>query len=251
MGLYRSRPMPFGQRLAASIRQRPLAVSTLNVPKHANVYTCGERDGKVYLIENGPIKTLVLSPDGKQCLLSIFTTNDIFGELCLAGGERVETATAMEDSVLKQMACADFLALVTREGLGEDFIKHLAMRLASQQRLIANLATVDSEHRLAATLLQLALRLGKQVPCSCSWRLEQKISHQELAEMVGTTRPRICEFMGRFRDLGLIETTPEGFLIVKEQQLAEYPGASVQAHGNNRSQNNSFKLSNIGQTTLR
>jgi CRP/FNR family transcriptional regulator, cyclic AMP receptor protein len=119
MGLYRSRPMPFGQRLAASIRQHPLVVSTRKVPKHANVYTCGEREGKVYLIESGLIKTVVLSPDGKQCLSSIFTTNDVFGELCLAGGERVETATAMEDSVLKQMACAEFLALVNGDGLEE------------------------------------------------------------------------------------------------------------------------------------
>jgi len=249
MGLYRSRPMPFGQRLAASIRQHPLAVSTLNVPKHANVYTCGECDGKVYLIESGPIKTLVLSPDGKQCLLSIFTTNDVFGELCLAGGERVETATAMEDSVLKQMACPDFLALVTGDGLEEDFIKYLAIRLASQQRLIANFATVDSEHRLAAALLQLARRLGKQGPLT--WQLEHRISHQELAEMVGTTRPRICEFMGSFRDLGLIETTPEGFLIVKEQPLTEYLAVTVQGRHNGHPENNSFKLSNIGQTTLR
>jgi CRP-like cAMP-binding protein len=191
----------------------------------------------------------VLSPDGKQCLLSIFTTNDVFGELCLAGGERVETATAMEDSVLKQMACVDFLALVTDEGLEEDFIKYLAIRLASQQRLIANLATVDSEHRLAAALLQLARRLGKQGPLT--WQLEHRISHQELAEMVGTTRPRICEFMGRFRDLGLIETTPEGFLIVKEQPFTEYLAVSVQSRHNGHPQNNSFKLSNIGQTTLR
>jgi CRP-like cAMP-binding protein len=246
MGLCRSGPIAFGQQLAASIRRNPLGVSTLKVPKRTNVYTSGDRDGKVYLVESGPVKTLVLSPDGRQFLLSIFTTSDVFGELSLAGGERVETATAMEDSVLKQMAGGDFLARVTGEGLGEGLIEHLALRLASQQRAIADLATLDSERRLAATLFELARRLGKQGPLN--WRLEQRISHQELAEMVGTTRPRICEFMGRFRDLGLIETTSERFLIIKEQPLGEYLGAGTQARPNSQGKNNSLKLSNFGQT---
>jgi hypothetical protein len=57
--------------------------------------------------------------------------------------------------------------------------------------------------------------------------------------------------MGRFRDLGLIETAPEGFLIVKEQPLIEYLAVNVQGRRNGHPQNNSFKLSNIGQTTLR
>ena len=230
MGFYRSGPVAFGQQLAASIRRNPLGVSTLKVPKRTNVYTCGDRDGKVYLVESGPVKTLVLSPDGRQFLLSIFTTNDVFGELSLAGGERVETAMAMEDSVLKQMAGGDFLARVTGEGQG--LIKHLALRLASRQRVIADLATLDSERRLAATLFELARRLGKRGPLN--WRLEQRISHQELAEMVGTTRPRICEFMGRFRHLGLIETTSERFLIIKEQPLGEYLGAGSQARPNSQ-----------------
>ena len=65
---------------------------------------------------------------------------------------------------------------------------------------------MDSEHRLAATLLELGRKLGQRG--LLSWRLEHKISHQELAEMVGTTRPRISEFMRRFRQLGLIESTP-------------------------------------------
>jgi CRP-like cAMP-binding protein len=63
-----------------------------------------------------------------------------FGELCLAGGERSETATAMEDSILKQMSSADFLARVTHDGLGKDLITCLATRLGRQQHLITNLA---------------------------------------------------------------------------------------------------------------
>jgi len=50
-----------------------------------------------------------------------------------------------------------------------------------------------------------------------------KISHEELSEMVGTTRPRISVFMPKFRNLGLIETNSDHFLIIKENKLTDYP----------------------------
>jgi hypothetical protein len=40
--------------------------------------------------------------------------------------------------------------------------------------------------------------------------------------MVGTTRPRISGFMQRFRNLGLIETNRDRFLIIKENKLTDY-----------------------------
>ncbi|MGZ5437412.1 MAG: helix-turn-helix domain-containing protein [Pyrinomonadaceae bacterium] len=48
------------------------------------------------------------------------------------------------------------------------------------------------------------------------------MTHEELSEMVGTTRPRVTAFMLQFRALGLIEITPEHFLIIREKQLADY-----------------------------
>ena len=60
--------------------------------------------------------------------------------------------------------------------------------------------TVDSEQRLGQTLLQLARTMGKKDRRSI--RIELKISHEELSEMVGTTRPRVSVFMRRFRTWG-------------------------------------------------
>ena len=50
-----------------------------------------------------------------------------------------------------------------------------------------------------------------------STRIELKISHDELSEMVGTTRPRISLFMQRFRNLGLIDTNLDRFLVINEK----------------------------------
>jgi CRP-like cAMP-binding protein len=98
--------------------------------------------------------------------------------------------------------------------------QYLAVRIADQQQVIANLMTVDSEQRLGKTLLQLARTLGKKDPRSI--RIELKITHEELSEMVGATRPRISMFMQRFRNLGLIETNENHFLVIKEKKLTDY-----------------------------
>ena len=62
--------------------------------------------------------------------------------------------------------------------------------------------------------------MGKRDPCSI--RMELKITHEELSEMVGTTRPRVSLFMQRFHHLGLIETNRDHFLIIKENKLTDY-----------------------------
>jgi CRP-like cAMP-binding protein len=163
----------------------------------------------------------MLSPEGKECILAIHTAGDIFGELCLSGvGPRLETARAMTETSLKHIPCSRFFARLGRDSLFEGFIRYLAVRIADQQQVIANLVTVDSEQRLGKTLLQLARTLGRKDPRSI--RIELRISHEELSEMVGTTRPRISVFMQRFRNLGLLETNEDHFLIIKEKKLIAY-----------------------------
>ena len=131
----------------------------VKIPRHAKFYTCGDQDEMVYFIERGQIKLLLLSPEGKECLLAIHSSGDIFGELCLSGfGARHETATAMKATTLKQIPYAQFCACLSRDSLFEGFVRHLAARLADQQQVIANLVAVDSEQRLDQTLSELAAR---------------------------------------------------------------------------------------------
>jgi CRP-like cAMP-binding protein len=126
----------------------------------------------------------------------------------------------MEETLLKKVPCARFLERLAADSLLEGFVKYLAVRVADQQEVIANLVTVDSEQRLGKTLLHLARQLGKKGRRST--RIELRISHEELSTMIGTTRPRVSVFMQRFRNLGLIELTEEHHLIVKEDKLTAY-----------------------------
>jgi CRP-like cAMP-binding protein len=211
----------FKRQLRDSLQRETANSRAVKIGRHANVYNSGDQDELVYFIETGQIKLLMLSSEGKECLLAIYSDGDIFGELCLSGlGARLETATAMKATILKQIPCAQFFARLTRDSLSEGFVRYLAARIADQQQVIANLVTVDSEQRLGQTLLQLARTMGKKDPRSI--RIELKITHEELSEMVGTTRPRISLFMQRFHNLGLIETNKDRFFIIKEKKLTDY-----------------------------
>jgi CRP-like cAMP-binding protein len=211
----------FKQQMRESLRSETLNSRAVTIAKHDHVYTCGDCDEMVYFIESGEVKLIMLSSKGRECLLAIHTMGDIFGESRLCGlGPRRETATAMEETILKQIPCSRFFACLSRDSLFEGFVQYLSARIAEQQQVIADLVTADSEQRLGKTLLQLARKLGKQDPRSI--RIELKISHEELSEMVGTTRPRISTFMRRFRNLRLIETNEDHFLFIKEKKLTDH-----------------------------
>ena len=211
----------FIQQLRDSLQRESRNSRAIKIAKHENVYTCGEQGDTIYFIESGQVKLVIVSSEGRECIFAIHGAGDIFGELSLSElGERIETATAMEETNLKVIPSSKFFALLGTNSLLEGFVRYLAVRVAEQQQVIAHLVTVNSEQRLGKTLLQLARTLGTGGPESI--HIEHKITHEELASMVGTTRPRISVFMQRFRNLGLIETSDEHILIIKEKKLTAY-----------------------------
>jgi CRP-like cAMP-binding protein len=211
----------FKKQLGESLLRETMNSRAVKIARHENIYTCGDQDEMVYFVESGQVKLVMDSSEGKECILAIHSAGDIFGELCLSGvAGRLETAVAMKPTTVKRIPSSKFFARLGRDSLFEGFVRYLAVRVADQQQVIANLVTVDSEQRLGQTLLQLGRTMGKKDPRSI--RIELKITHEELSEMVGTTRPRISMFMQRFKNLGLIEMNKEHYLIIKENKLTDY-----------------------------
>ena len=124
----------FKSQMQESLLQETKNSSARKIAKHDNVYSMGEAIGNVYFIESGQIKLATVSSGGKECLLAIHGAGDVFGELCLSGStERQETATAMEDSFLKELGCAQFLERLAKDSLLVGFVKYLTVRVAAQQ----------------------------------------------------------------------------------------------------------------------
>ena len=162
----------FKQQMRDSLRHETLNSRAVTIPRHASVYNCGDQDETVYFIETGQIKLLLLSPEGKECLLAIHSAGDIFGELCLAGLARHEGATAMKETKLKRIPCSQFFARLSRDSLFEGFVRYLAVRVADQQQVIANLVTADSEQRLGTDVVAAGPHHGQEGPAQHSHRAE-------------------------------------------------------------------------------
>jgi CRP-like cAMP-binding protein len=213
-------PTGFDARLRDFLRDQSPHTTTAMVRRNQSAYSCGGQDRNVYFLESGRLKTVMFSRSGKECLLRIHTPGSIFGELCSLGGIREESAIAMRDSVVHRMSYEHFLSSITAAGIVDEFINHLTRRLAEQQQSITHLVTVDSEQRLGEILLDLARKLGRgdgRRP-----HIAERITHEELAGMVGTTRSRVGHFLKGFRDRGLVEVTRESHLVIDQSRLAAY-----------------------------
>ncbi len=212
--------VPFGANLSRLIRSEALCASTMEVARREVVYSCLDGDRSIYLVERGQVKASAPSREGKECLLGIYSAGEVFGELCLVGGARMETVTAMTPAVLRRIAAAKVLSALSDAGLHEEFVRYLAGRLFEQQKLITDLVTADSEYRLAAILLHLGRKLGRRK--AQLLLIESRITQEELSGMVGTTRSRVGLFLKRFRDAGLISRVQGCFLAINEPRLDDF-----------------------------
>lgn len=220
----------FCTHLHDAIRSEPSFAVRTHIPKGGAVYNSGDQDLRMYLVEVGQLKTTTSSADGKECLLSIHTHGDTFGELGLLGGPRQETATAMKDSVIRRINSAKFFdMLINNDHLNWQFTQFLMSRLLDQQQTITQLVTMDSEHRLAATLLRIAQKLGRQLPTGL--QIEAKITQEDLASMVGTTRSRVGLFLKHFREARLVDQLPGGYLLINESALSAYVEKGIDDYG--------------------
>jgi len=127
---------------------------------------------------------------------------EFFGEGCLIGQPlRLATATAMGDSEVMRVGKAEMIRVLGQEPtFGTLFMTHLLTRNSRVEEDLVDQLFNSSEKRLARTLLILA-NFGKE---GGPQPIATPISQETLAEIIGTTRPRVSHFMNKFRKLGFI-----------------------------------------------
>ncbi len=156
----------------------------------------------VFYIQKGKIKISVASKQGKEAVVALLGPGEFFGEGCLIGQpQRLATARAMTDSEVTRVGKAEMVRVLHAEpSFGELFIAHLLTRNSRVEEDLVDQLFNSSEKRLARTLLLLA-NFGKD---GGPQPITTPISQETLAEIIGTTRPRVSHFMNKFRRLGFI-----------------------------------------------
>ena len=174
------------------------------VPRKGKVFAQGDDADSVFYLRNGRVRLAVISQTGKEATIGIAGIGDFFGEGSLAGQmQRVHSATAMTDCALLRIDKKIMAKALCRERrLCDLFVAFLLARNIRYEEYLVDQRFNSSEKRLARVLVLLAGGKEYEEPSEAVF---PKISHEVLAEMVGTTRPRVSFFMNRFRKLGFIQ----------------------------------------------
>jgi len=173
------------------------------VQKAEVIYSQGEAAKSVMYLNDGGVKLSVVNGVGKEAVVAILGPGDFFGEGCLAGQTvRMGTATAIAAGTIHVIDKSEMLRVLHEQhSLSDQFIAFMLGRnIRIEEDLIDQLFN-SSEKRLARTLLLLA-RYGKE---DRPHGVLPQISQETLAEMIGTTRPRVNFFMNKFKKLGFIK----------------------------------------------
>ncbi len=168
------------------------------------IYSPCQQENVAYLIQKGRVKLFHLDESGKRLTLSILGRDGLFGEMALVGtNHRESSAEAMEGCTCWKIERGELLMRAKSHpemvlGLLQLFLK----RMAEIQERLKEMVFKDLETRLARTLLHLTQKHGHLK--RDRWEIDLKITHQELAELVGGTRENVTTILNRFESEELI-----------------------------------------------
>ena len=167
------------------------------------VFTQGDSATAVLYVQRGVVKLAVVNETGKEAVVMILGPGNFFGEGCLAEQpQRLCTAKAIMPTKLLVIEKSEMIRLLSAEHAFSDwFIKHLVSRSTRIEGDLVDQLFNSCEKRLARTLLLLGGYGEEDQPRGPL----PPISQETLAEMIGTTRPRVNFFMNKFRRLGFIK----------------------------------------------
>ena len=170
--------------------------------KEQTIFTQGDAGDAVFYIQEGKVRHTVVSKFGKEAILGILREGEFFGDGCLARQPlRKGSATAMTDCKLVQIdKDAMMLALQGGSAFIDLFLAHLLARNIRYQEDLVDQFFGSSEKRLAGVLL-LHAHFDRD---GTTETVIPNVSEETLADMTGTTRPRVRFFMNRFRRSGFL-----------------------------------------------
>lgn len=208
------------EQLRRYLTKNVLCAGCLQVPKRSMVYSSGQEDRRIYVLEQGWVKTVTISSRGKECLLGLYGPGDVFGELGFVQDRRLDSAIALTQCTVRPVNRRTKSVSSLPSELVSSLLELCLQRASEQQCVITDLVTSQSEARLAAALLRLARKFGTREG-STLYLDASLVTQQELSEMVGTTRSRIGYFLRGFAECEMIHRVG-GSLVLHEQRIDAY-----------------------------
>ena len=189
------------------------------------VFHEGDYGDALYIIKSGRIKIAKVAIDGREKTLTILKTGEFFGEMAILDDmPRSATAEAMDNDVkLLAISKNDFERLIIENpSIAIRIMKDLTKRIRQVNEQVQDLAFKDVHGRVASTLFSLlkAERDASRMPNKHELNY-LKMTHQDLANMVGSSRETVTRALNRLQDEGVISISHQQISILEIESLIE------------------------------
>jgi CRP/FNR family transcriptional regulator, cyclic AMP receptor protein len=186
--------------------------NTMEYGANRDIFSRGDPADSVFYLRQGKVKLAVTSKQGREAIVAILSDGEFFGEGCLAGQPlRTATATATADCTLVRIEKPLMVRLLHEQhDLSEMFVTHLLSRSIQYEADLVDQFFDSKEKRLARILLLLA-HFGKG---SRAETVVPRVNQKNLAQMLGITRLQVSHSINKFKKLGFIDYSGNGWLTV-------------------------------------
>lgn len=183
------------------------------------VFHQGDPGQTLHVVYRGRLKIVLPGQHGEEAVLTIVGPGDVFGDLALLdGAPRSASVVALEPVETAVLSRAEFVGLLRRSpSVVDGLLATLAQRIRRLTDEVADLTFLDLHARLAKKLLDLAEGHGR--PIDGAIEIELPLTQEELASMIGATRPRVNKLLGLYEDRGAIARRGRHILILKPELL--------------------------------
>jgi CRP/FNR family cyclic AMP-dependent transcriptional regulator len=183
------------------------------------VYLPGDRAASVHFVALGRVKVSKVTRDGKELTLAYRTAGEFFGETCLLeGGPREEMVEAMETTATIEVDRGLFDQILSDHAqVSYPFARAMIGRWRALQTKVEQLVFKDVGSKLAELLLRLGSEHG--VEHRRGLVLGLKITHQEMANLIGSTRETVSLTLSQFKRKGFIHTEGRKVILADREGL--------------------------------
>jgi len=198
--------------------------SMREIRKGDALYLYGSSDTKLYMLKKGAVKITKLTPGGRELIIDIIKGGSLFGEMAtIEDRERDEAAIVVEDGLLCEVSRADFERMQKMvPGLAIRITKMIGFRRWKLENKLIDLLYGSVEQRLAKTILNLLEDFG--VLHGDGYLLKIKLTHQDFADLIASTRETVTATLNKMKNDGLIGTEGRYLVIPDMERLRRLDG---------------------------
>ena len=173
----------------------------------------------MYIILFGKVKVIQTTEDGKEIILATHRSNELFGEISLIDGKTSPaTVLATETSLIAIISKKDFYSLLIHQSkVLEKMLQILCSRLRESWKRIEILNFKDASQRIKMLFLLLSNDNGQKTPEGVV--LNIRLTHQNIADMVGLTRETVTRVIDKLRREGGIKVLKDKCILLRQDFL--------------------------------